>query len=164
MSTRLLRTNNLEEIKIRFSEIPRTVQGTLKSWQAGRRQVHGGLMQISPSISATTSEKCSRSWTQRPRHCCSGRKPQFCYLLIFHFLRQDVTTRWNSTFLMFERFVVLKQALVYMQGRAEYRDHHKVLSQDQGEGLGPHSQCCQCAESVLRDHPPAQPCQCRTKN
>ena len=44
MSTRLLRTNNLEEIKIKFSEIPRTVQGTLKSWQAGRRQVHGGLI------------------------------------------------------------------------------------------------------------------------
>ena len=39
MSTRLLRTN-----KIKFSEIPRTVQGTLKSWQAGRRQVHGGLI------------------------------------------------------------------------------------------------------------------------
>ena len=46
----------------------------------------------------------------------------------FHFLRQDVTTRWNSTYLMFERFVVLKPALVYMQGRQEFKDHHKVLS------------------------------------
>ena len=28
---------------------------------------------------------------------------------------------------MFDRFVVLKPALLYMQGRQEYKDHHKSL-------------------------------------
>ena len=45
-----------------------------------------------------------------------------------HFsLRQDVTTRWNSTFLMFERFVMLKEPLTVMLGRQEYSAHHRAL-------------------------------------
>ena len=43
------------------------------------------------------------------------------------YIRQDVPTRWNSTFLMFERFVHLKPALLEMLGSQEYRSHHKVL-------------------------------------
>ena len=42
-------------------------------------------------------------------------------------LRQDVTTRWNSTFLMFERFLELKPALLEMMNQAEYSAHHKCL-------------------------------------
>ena len=41
--------------------------------------------------------------------------------------RQDVKTRWNSTFLMFERFVALKPALLEMGNRQEYQSHHRVL-------------------------------------
>ena len=36
-------------------------------------------------------------------------------------------TRWNSTFLMFERFVTLKEALLVMQGDEKYKSHHKAL-------------------------------------
>ena len=38
-----------------------------------------------------------------------------------------MTTRWNSTYLMFERFVALKVALTEMLGRQEYGAHHRVL-------------------------------------
>ena len=38
-----------------------------------------------------------------------------------------MSTRWNSTYLMFDRFLVLKQALLEMQGNQEYKDHHKAL-------------------------------------
>ena len=44
------------------------------------------------------------------------------------FQRQDVTTRWNSTYIMFERFVALKQALLVMQGDQKYKSHHKALN------------------------------------
>ena len=39
-----------------------------------------------------------------------------------------MTTRWNSTYLMFERFVALQPALLEMQAQHEYRSHHRVLS------------------------------------
>ena len=49
-------------------------------------------------------------------------------LRYYLYIRQDVTTRWNSTFLMFERFLALKPALLEMQAQEKYRSHHRVLS------------------------------------
>ena len=42
-------------------------------------------------------------------------------------IRQDVPTRWNATFLMFERFVLLKPALLTMLGSPDYSSHHRSL-------------------------------------
>ena len=56
-------------------------------------------------------------------------------LKYYLYIRQDVTTRWNSTFLMFERFLALKPALLEMQAQENYRSHHSAF-QDQGVGLG----------------------------
>ena len=81
-----------------------------------------------PSTFATISARCKGYSTHRPHHCCSGRISILLPSFDFHVLRQDVTTRWNSTYLMFERFVVLKPTLLYMLGRQEFKDHHKVLS------------------------------------
>ena len=37
-------------------------------------------------------------------------------------------TRWNSTYLMFQRFLDLKQALLEMQNSQDFKDHHKSLN------------------------------------
>ena len=37
-------------------------------------------------------------------------------------------TRWNSTYLMFERFLDIKEALLEMQNSQVYKDHHKSLN------------------------------------
>ena len=56
-------------------------------------------------------------------------------LKYYLYIRQDVTTRWNSTFLMFERFLALKPALLEMQAQENYRSHHRVLSKIKCSGV-----------------------------
>ena len=130
-------TNNFDEIKTLFpdkTEIEVVIRPCLP--RADHR-VPGGLilrklMVCFPIIRFfPVLTKLPDSYlTQRVLYFCSSRKTlQFSIFpsVDSDYLRQDVTTRWNSTYLMFDRFVVLKPALLYMEGRQEYKDHHKYL-------------------------------------
>ena len=86
-------------------------------------------MQIYRSTSATICARYKLNLILKQLLCCWGEhiivKIKFYTLLS---CRQDVSTRWNSTYLMFDRFLVLKQALLEMQSQQQYKDHHKALS------------------------------------